>query len=82
METSKKTAQVCIRCARCIHACPMGLNPVNIMTTMKTMPVDKAKIKLLNPSVCDECRKCNDICPSNIDLATIVKRAKIVAKLP
>ena len=82
METSKKTAQVCIRCARCIHACPMGLNSVNIMTTMKTMPVDKAKIKLLNPSVCDECKKCNDICPSNIDLATIVKRAKIVAKLP
>ena len=82
METSKKTAQVCIRCARCIHACPMGLNPVDIMTTMKTMPVDKSKIKLLNPSVCDECKKCNDICPSNIDLATIVKRAKIVAKLP
>ena len=82
METSKKTAQVCIRCARCIHACPMGLNPVDIMTTMKTMPVDKAKIKLPNPRVCDECKKCKDICPSNIDLATIVKRAKIVAKLP
>lgn len=82
METSKKTAQVCIRCARCVHACPLGLNPVNIMATMKSMPVDKAKVKLLNPTVCDECKKCNEACPSNIDLATIVKRAKIVTKLP
>ncbi len=82
METSKKSAQACIRCARCIQKCPLGLNPVLIMTTMKTMPVDKAKVKLLNPTVCDECKKCNETCPSNIDLATIVKRAKIVAKLP
>ncbi len=82
METSKKTAQACIRCARCVQKCPLGLNPVMIMTTMKSMPVDKAKVKLLNPTVCDECKKCNDACPSNIDLATIVKRAKVVAKLP
>lgn len=82
METSEKTAMACIRCGRCIHACPMALNPVNIMTTMKSMPVDKAKVKFLNPMACDECKKCNDVCPSNIDLATMVKRAKIVAKLP
>lgn len=82
MENSNKTAMACIRCGRCINACPYALNPVNIMTTMKSMPVDKEKVKFLNPVACDECKKCNDVCPSNIDLATLVKRAKIVAKLP
>ena len=82
MAENKKKEQPCIRCAECVNRCPVGINPVFLMTTMKAMPVDKAKIKALDPLKCTDCGICTQVCPSGIDLATIVKRSKIIAKLP
>jgi heterodisulfide reductase subunit C len=53
-----------------------------IMNTMKAMPVDKAKIKALNPQKCIGCGLCTYSCTSRINVKDYVDRAKIVARLP
>lgn len=72
----------CIRCGSCILSCPTGLRPVEIMNAMKAMPVDKAKVKALNPLKCIECGLCTYSCTSKIKVTDYIRRAKVVAKLP
>jgi Na+-translocating ferredoxin:NAD+ oxidoreductase subunit C len=72
----------CIRCGSCVYSCPTGLNPVLIMNAMKVVPVDKARVKALNPLKCIECGLCSYSCTSKIPVTDYIRRAKIVAKLP
>jgi electron transport complex protein RnfC len=72
----------CIRCGSCVFSCPVGLQPVQIMNAMRQTPVDKSKVKALNPLICIECGLCTYCCTSKIPLLEYVRRAKIVAKLP
>ena len=71
----------CIRCGSCVASCPVGLLPVDIMNAMKHMPVDKAKVKMLNPLKCIECGLCAYSCTSNINVTDYVRRAKVIARL-
>lgn len=71
----------CIRCGSCVLSCPVGLQPVSIMNAMKHMPVDKEKIKLLNPLKCIECGLCTFSCTSKIHVTDYVRRAKTIARL-
>jgi electron transport complex protein RnfC len=72
----------CIRCGSCVLSCPVGLEPVAIMNAMNSMPIDKEKIKALNPLKCIECGLCTYSCTSKIQVTDFVRRAKIIAKLP
>jgi electron transport complex protein RnfC len=72
----------CIRCGSCVLSCPVHLEPVQIMNAMKVMPVDKERVKALNPLKCIECGLCSYCCTSKIPLLDYVRRAKIIAKLP
>lgn len=81
MEKRDYVEEPCIRCGSCILSCPVGLKPVEIMNTMKKMPVDKEKIKFLNPLKCIECGLCTYSCTSKIAVTDYVRRAKIVARL-
>lgn len=71
----------CIRCSSCILSCPVGLKPVEIMNTMRSMPVDKEKIKFLNPLKCIECGLCTYSCTSKIPVTDYVRKAKVIARL-
>lgn len=71
----------CIRCGSCVASCPVGLQPVNIMNAMKHMPVDKEKVKMLNPLKCIECGLCTYSCTSKIQVTDYVRRAKVIARL-
>lgn len=71
----------CIRCGSCALSCPVGLQPLNIMNAMKHMPVDKEKIKMLNPLKCIECGLCTYSCTSKIQVTDYIRRAKVVARL-
>lgn len=72
----------CVRCSSCVLSCPAHLHPVTVMSVMKTMPVDKQKIKLLHPERCMLCGLCSYVCTSRIRLTDYMRRAQVIAKLP
>ncbi|MDO8602397.1 MAG: electron transport complex subunit RsxC [Candidatus Omnitrophota bacterium] len=68
----------CIRCARCIEACPAGLMPCMIGLGAKKEKFDIAGS--YDPFDCIECGSCSYVCPSNIPLVQLIKLTKLKAK--
>lgn len=56
----------CIRCASCVDACPMGLQPVMLATLLRNNQLDEAIDHGLTD--CVSCAACSFACPSNIPL--------------
>ena len=69
----------CVRCGSCVLSCPVHLEPVQIMNTVKAL--DKERIKMLNPLRCIECGLCSYTCTSKIPVTDYIRKAKIMAKL-
>lgn len=54
--------QPCIRCAKCVSVCPMGLEPFLISTLARLGKMEDAESeKIMN---CVECGSCSWVCPS------------------
>lgn len=64
----------CIRCARCIDACPMKLQPSLIGLFIEKGHYQDAKD--YNVLDCFECGSCTFVCPSKRPMVQWVKRAK------
>ena len=56
----------CIRCGRCMDACPMRLMPVLMYKSLTAGDVDQ--MKTLNMMDCIECGCCAYVCPARIPL--------------
>ena len=67
----------CIRCSRCLDACPEGLMPTKIAHAVKYNLIDLAKDYFM--SACIECGCCSYVCPANIELTGLIKTGKILA---
>jgi electron transport complex protein RnfC len=72
---SKRGSMIsCIRCARCVTVCPMGLEPFFLMTVGQAELWDKAeKSKVMD---CMECGSCSYTCPSNRPLLDYIRLGK------
>jgi electron transport complex protein RnfC len=70
----RKPAQVCIRCAKCVHVCPMGLNPTLLMSASEYLKWDLAEDELVTD--CIECGSCSYICPANRPLLDYIRLGK------
>lgn len=69
---------VCIRCGRCVEACPMNLVPLMInMHSIKENLDDLPKYK---PNDCIECGCCSFVCPAKRYLVQSIRLAKIQLK--
>lgn len=60
----------CIRCSRCISACPLRLHPVLIVDALEKGDIEKSKRLYLDD--CFGCGICSYVCPSGIPLAYII----------
>ena len=56
MDAHRKEPQPCIRCAKCVGACPMGLDVKKMVS----------EGKLSGCSECIECGACIDTCPKKV----------------
>ncbi|MCI5839735.1 MAG: electron transport complex subunit RsxC [Peptoniphilaceae bacterium] len=64
----------CIRCARCVSVCPVGLLPLYIHKFSLQKDFDKASS--FNIMDCIECGSCSFVCPSNRPLVEAIRFGK------
>lgn len=69
---TKETA--CIRCGRCIYACPMRLMPRALEMAYDTRNAEA--LKKGNLSLCMNCGSCTFVCPAKRNLAQKNQLAK------
>lgn len=73
-ETVRKPMRACIRCAKCVHACPMGLNPAFLMRD--TVFKDWEVLEKNHIVDCIECGSCSFSCPANRPLLDHIRQGK------
>lgn len=64
---------VCIRCGKCVAACPMHLTPTFIARAVRQG--DRRRLPGFHPQDCMECGCCSYICPARIPLLELVRQA-------
>jgi len=73
-EARDREAQVCIRCGRCVDACPMGLMPTVLYHYVIHKRFDDAQeYGVLD---CIECGSCAYVCPAKLPLVHAMKWGK------
>ena len=73
-EARRKEAQPCIRCAKCVSACPMGLEPFLLATLSSKKMWDRAEVEDIVS--CIECGSCQFTCPSHRHLLDNIRNGK------
>ncbi len=73
-ETKRKPMRNCIRCAKCVNVCPMGLNPAFLMRD--TVFKDWETLEKNHIMDCIECGSCSYTCPANRPLLDRIRQGK------
>jgi electron transport complex protein RnfC len=76
-DLGERKVQPCIRCAYCVEACPMHLNP----STLGLLAAKREYEKMANEfhlNDCFECGCCSYVCPANIPLVQYFRIAKAI----
>lgn len=74
----KEKVTPCIRCGRCVNACPMNLYPASIETAVRFDNLEK--IAALNAEYCMECGSCSFVCPAKRPLTQTIRLGKAKLK--
>jgi electron transport complex protein RnfC len=73
-ESGRIEVNACIRCAKCISACPMNLEPFLLMVLSEKGLFDRAAAERITD--CMECGACSYICPAGRPLLDYVRLGK------
>jgi Na+-translocating ferredoxin:NAD+ oxidoreductase subunit C len=73
-ETARPHEYPCIRCGRCLEACPYFLNPSRLALLSRSRRYEETtEYHVMD---CVECGACSFACPSNIPIAQLIRTAK------
>lgn len=75
---STKPSTPCIRCGKCVRACPLGLLPTQLERATEQKDIDS--LKQLCISNCMECGSCAYVCPAKRKLVTSHKLGKAILR--
>ena len=73
-DVAKENETACVRCGRCVDACPMNLVPTKL--AMASRYKDPALAVKYNINACFECGCCTYVCPANIKLVQLIRTGK------
>ncbi len=73
-DARRKEAQPCIRCAKCVSACPMGLEPYLLATCSSMHQWDRVEAEDITS--CIECGSCQFTCPAHRPLLDNIRMGK------
>jgi electron transport complex protein RnfC len=73
-ESVRQEESNCIRCAKCINACPMGLNPTLLSTAAEFTQWEMAEKNYIVD--CIECGSCSYTCPAARPLLDHIRQGK------
>lgn len=73
-DAHRKEPQPCIRCAKCVSACPMGLEPYLLATCSAMKNWEKAEAEDIVS--CIECGSCQFTCPAHRPLLDNIRLGK------
>lgn len=73
-ESKRSEVMPCIRCSRCVSACPMGLEPYLLMTVSEKQLWERAEYERVMD--CIECGSCSYTCPANRPLLDYIRLGK------
>ena len=73
-EARRNPETACIRCGKCMHACPMGLEPYMFSALVRNNRIEEAKEH--NILDCIECGCCFFSCPANKPLTDEIRLGK------
>lgn len=73
-DAHRKEAQPCIRCAKCVSACPMGLEPY-LLSTLSSLK-NWEKVEAEDITSCIECGSCQFTCPAHRPLLDNIRLGK------
>ncbi len=76
-EIARGRARPCLRCGRCVDACPWALVPVRLYELASSGDAGAADAEGLRE--CAECGCCSYVCPSRIPLAAGLRSARLDA---
>jgi electron transport complex protein RnfC len=73
-ESKRGEVYECLRCGKCVHACPMGLEPYMLHAFSELQRYeDCEKYGIMN---CIECGSCSFGCPSNRPILDMIRVGK------
>lgn len=73
-EAARQEPQPCIRCAKCVGACPMGLEPYLLATL--SAHADWERLEKEDITSCIECGSCQFTCPSHRPMLDYIRLGK------
>ncbi|KOR30106.1 electron transporter RnfC [Achromatium sp. WMS2] len=73
-EADRPVEYPCIRCGRCVEACPYFLNPSKLARLAKARLFEE--MKNVGVGECVECGSCTYVCPSGIPIVQLIRSAR------
>ncbi|TNF37132.1 MAG: electron transport complex subunit RsxC [Deltaproteobacteria bacterium] len=78
VEITARREHPCIRCGRCVEACPMFLNPARLSRLVRYERA--ADLVASNLRACIECGSCSFVCPSGIPVVQYMRMGKAMVR--